>query len=298
MAKETTKHSKIGSTDMSRRISVFKVVLVILLIILQIGVTFAFYTWISAYTIYLKVLALFLTFLAVIYIINKRDNPAYKLIWVVLILAAPLVGGLLYIFFAGNRTRLKFIEEALENHLDTFRYMPSDKENQKEIKELSKSASVQSTYISKAAGYPVYIQEANVRRAVDELGAHAVSALDIYGLDVDVFSPCAMGAIINDETLQVLRAPVIAGAANNQLAKASHADELWRRGCLHAPDYAINAGGIIDVSYEYNGGTPEQVRQHVEGIGETLRQIFLRAKAQDMNTTRIADSLAQERLNA
>ena len=178
MAKETTKHSKIGSTDMSRRISVFKVVLVILLIILQIGVTFAFYTWISAYTIYLKVLALFLTFLAVIYIINKRDNPAYKLIWVVLILAAPLVGGLLYIFFAGNRTRLKFIEEALENHLDTFRYMPSDKENQKEIKELSKSASVQSTYISKAAGYPVYkntsvkyfpLGEDNFKTLVEEL---------------------------------------------------------------------------------------------------------------------------------
>ena len=142
------------------------------------------------------------------------------------------------------------------------------------------------------------IQEANVRRAVDELGAHAVGAQDIYGLDVDVFSPCAMGAIINDETLQLLQAPVIAGAANNQLAKPTHADVLWRRGCLHAPDYAINAGGIIDVSYEYTGGSPEQVRRHVEGIGDTLRQIFLRAKAEDRNTTDIADSLAQERLNA
>lgn len=108
----------------------------------------------------------------------------------------------------------------------------------------------------RAAGAELWvhdIQEANVRRAVDELGAHAVGAQDIYGLDVDVFSPCAMGAIINDETLQLLQAPVIAGAANNQLAKASHADVLWRRGCLHAPDYAINAGGIIDVSYEYTG---------------------------------------------
>ena len=153
----------------------------------------------------------------------------------------------------------------------------------------------------KAAGAQLWvhdIQDANVRRAVDELGAHAVSAQDIYGLDVDVFAPCALGAIINDQTLQLLRAPVIAGAANNQLANASHADELWRRGCLHAPDYAINAGGIIDVSYEYNGGTPEQVREHVERIGETLRQIFLRAKAEDCNTTRIADSLALERLNA
>ncbi|KVV04733.1 MULTISPECIES: Glu/Leu/Phe/Val dehydrogenase dimerization domain-containing protein [unclassified Pseudomonas] len=152
----------------------------------------------------------------------------------------------------------------------------------------------------KAAGAQLWvhdIQEANVRRAVDELGAHAVSAQDIYGLDVDVFSPCAMGAVINDHTLQLLRAPVIAGAANNQLATAAHADELWRRGVLHAPDYAINAGGIIDVSYEYHGGTPEQVRRHVEGIGETLRQIFVRAKAEDRNTTAVADSLAQERLN-
>ena len=153
----------------------------------------------------------------------------------------------------------------------------------------------------KAAGAELWvhdIQEANVRRTVEELGAHAVSAQDIYGLDVDVFSPCAMGAVINDETLQLLRAPVIAGAANNQLARPEHGDMLWRRGCLHAPDYAINAGGIIDVSYEYNGGTPEQVRQHVEGIGETLRQIFERAKAEDRNTTLIADSLAHERLNA
>ena len=153
----------------------------------------------------------------------------------------------------------------------------------------------------RAAGAELWvhdIQEANVRRAVDELGAHAVGAQDIYGLDVDVFSPCAMGAIINDETLQLLQAPVIAGAANNQLAKPTHADVLWRRGCLHAPDYAINAGGIIDVSYEYTGGSPEQVRRHVERIGDTLRQIFLRAKAEDRNTTDIADSLAQERLNA
>lgn len=156
MANETTKHSKIGSTDMSRRISVVKLVLVVLLIILQIGVTVAFYSWISAYTIYWRIVALFLTYIAVIYIVNKRDNPAYKLIWVMLILAMPLVGGMLYIFFAGNRTRIKFVEEALENHLDTFKYMPSDEEHQKEIRQLSKSASVQSTYISKAAGYPVY----------------------------------------------------------------------------------------------------------------------------------------------
>lgn len=152
-----------------------------------------------------------------------------------------------------------------------------------------------------AAGAELWVSDidaVNLKRARDQLGAQVVSQDAIYGLDVDVFSPCALGAVINDQTLQVLRAPVIAGAANNQLARPGHAEELWRRGRLHAPDYAINAGGVIDVAYEYSGGTPEQVRLHVEGIGETLRQIFQRAEAEGRNTTAIADSLALERLNA
>jgi leucine dehydrogenase len=110
----------------------------------------------------------------------------------------------------------------------------------------------------KAAGAQLWVNdivEANVRRAVEQLGATAVSQNDIYGLDVDVYAPCALGATINPQTLQVLRAPVIAGAANNQLASADLAEELQRRGCLYAPDYAINAGGIIDIGYERNGGS-------------------------------------------
>jgi leucine dehydrogenase len=140
------------------------------------------------------------------------------------------------------------------------------------------------------------IQEANVRRAVEQLGAKAVSQHDIYGLDVDVFAPCAMGAIINPHTLEALRAPVIAGAANNQLADAQLAEELKRRGCLYAPDYAINAGGIIDVCYERTGGSAAQLKAHIEGIGATLQQIFERAAAQGQTTSAVADSLARERL--
>jgi leucine dehydrogenase len=140
------------------------------------------------------------------------------------------------------------------------------------------------------------IQEANVRRAVEQLGAKAVSQHDIYGLDVDVFAPCAMGAIINPHTLEALRAPVIAGAANNQLADAQLAEELKRRGCLYAPDYAINAGGIIDVCYERTGGSAAQLKAHIEGIGATLLQIFERAAAQGQTTSAVADSLARERL--
>jgi leucine dehydrogenase len=137
-----------------------------------------------------------------------------------------------------------------------------------------------------------------VRRAVEQLGAKAVGQHDIYGLDVDVFAPCAMGAIINPHTLEALRAPVIAGAANNQLADAQLAEELKRRGCLYAPDYAINAGGIIDVCYERTGGTAAQLKAHVEGIGGTLKQIFERAEAQGQTTSAVADSLARERLQA
>jgi leucine dehydrogenase len=140
------------------------------------------------------------------------------------------------------------------------------------------------------------IQEANVRRAVEQLGAKAVSQHDIYGLDVDVFAPCALGAIINPHTLEALRAPVIAGAANNQLADAQLAEELKRRGCLYAPDYAINAGGIIDVCYERTGGSAAQLKAHIEGIGATLLQIFERAAAQGQTTSAVADSLARERL--
>lgn len=142
------------------------------------------------------------------------------------------------------------------------------------------------------------IQESNVRRAVDELGATAVAQQDIYGLDVDVFAPCAMGGILTPHTLEVLRAPVIAGAANNQLAEARMADELTRKGHLYAPDYAINAGGIIDVCYERTGGTPEQVKVHIEEIGDTLTQIFQRAEAEGLTTAALADRLARERLEA
>ena len=153
----------------------------------------------------------------------------------------------------------------------------------------------------KAAGAELWVTdivEANVRRAVEQLGATAVRQNDIYGLDADVFAPCAMGAIINPQTLEALRAPVIAGAANNQLADAQLAEELQRKGCLYAPDYAINAGGIIDVCYERTGGTAAQLKAHVEGIGATLEEIFRRSQAEGATTTAIADRMARERLRA
>ena len=141
------------------------------------------------------------------------------------------------------------------------------------------------------------IVEANMRRAVTELGAIAVSATDIYGLDVDVFAPCAMGGIINRQVLEVLRAPIIAGAANNQLADASVAEELQLNSVLYAPDYVINAGGIIDIYYERSGGTTEQLKAHLDGIGDTLKQVFVQAQQQGRTTTAVADAIAVQRFS-
>ena len=140
------------------------------------------------------------------------------------------------------------------------------------------------------------IHEANQRRAVEQLGARAVGQQEIFGLDVDVFAPCALGAIINPQTLEALRAPIIAGAANNQLASAELAEQLRRRDCLYAPDYAINAGGIIDVCYERTGGSSEQLKAHIEGIEATLDEIFQRSKAEGATTSAIADQMARELL--
>lgn len=140
------------------------------------------------------------------------------------------------------------------------------------------------------------IFEANQRRAVEQLGAHGVGQHEIFGLDVDVFAPCALGAIVNPQTLEALRAPIIAGAANNQLASPELAEQLQRRGVLYAPDYAINAGGIIDVCYERTGGSTAALKAHIEGIETTLAEIFQRAEAEGATTTAIADRMARERL--
>ncbi|PIP79674.1 MAG: amino acid dehydrogenase, partial [Gammaproteobacteria bacterium CG22_combo_CG10-13_8_21_14_all_40_8] len=94
------------------------------------------------------------------------------------------------------------------------------------------------------------INKDSVEKVVAELGAKAVDINDIYSQDVDVYAPCALGATINDETIPRLKATIVAGAANNQLAEDRHGDILKSRGILYTPDYVINAGGIINVSYE------------------------------------------------
>jgi leucine dehydrogenase len=133
-------------------------------------------------------------------------------------------------------------------------------------------------------------------RAVDAFGATAVAPDDIYSLDVDVFAPCAMGAVLNDVTIPHLRARVVAGAANNQLSEARHGTDLMERDILYAPDYVINAGGIIDVWYERRGRFDRDAMiRHIEGIDATLTEIFTRARTDGLPTNIVADQVAEER---
>lgn len=140
------------------------------------------------------------------------------------------------------------------------------------------------------------IRDQAVRQAVMEFDAEAVEPDRIYDADVDVFAPCALGAVIDDGTIARLRATIVAGAANNQLAETRHGAELDRRGILYAPDYVANAGGLIDVAHEGPGYSEEKVLEQVAGIGATLKHIFARADAESLPPSTVADRLAEERL--
>ncbi|MEM8661803.1 MAG: Glu/Leu/Phe/Val dehydrogenase dimerization domain-containing protein [Pseudomonadota bacterium] len=147
-------------------------------------------------------------------------------------------------------------------------------------------------------GADVYVSDIHhehTHRAVEQLGAVAVPADRIHAHKVDVFSPCAMGGAINDQTLTELSASVIAGAANNQLASPAHGVELHNKGVLYVPDYAINAGGIIDICYQHYGSDYSDMREHVESTADTLREIFERSRRENRATSEVANELAEER---
>lgn len=126
-------------------------------------------------------------------------------------------------------------------------------------------------------------------------GAEFVEADEIYGTKAEIFAPCALGGVINHQTIPLLKCEIIAGAANNQLLSDSDGDELKRRGLLYAPDYAINAGGIISGAFDLLGWEAAQVKEGVEGIFETLLSIFSLARELDVSPHRAADQLAERR---
>ncbi len=132
-------------------------------------------------------------------------------------------------------------------------------------------------------------------RAVREFDAHVVAPEAIATAAVDIYAPCALGATINDATLPRLQAKIVAGSANNQLAEARHGEALRRRGILYAPDYVINAGGVIVISHEGPDYNEAKAFAHVAQIHDTLLEIFRRADAQKVATSEAADRLAEER---
>ncbi len=142
------------------------------------------------------------------------------------------------------------------------------------------------------------IVDQSINKAVQELGATAVSSDDIARQDVDIFAPCALGAVLNDETIPHLKASVIAGAANNQLAEPRHGLALMDRHILYAPDYAINAGGIIVISHEGPDFDRTAAMREVAGIHDTLLNIFKRAEREKLPTGEVADRIALERIHA
>ena len=135
-------------------------------------------------------------------------------------------------------------------------------------------------------------------RAQREFGAGVVSIEDIPKVDCDVFAPCALGAGINDDTVPQLKARIVAGAANNQLAEPRHGDDLHARGILYAPDYAINAGGLINVAREARGYDAEAARADTMKIYDTIYDICERSKKLAAPTYKVADIMVEERLAA
>ena len=139
------------------------------------------------------------------------------------------------------------------------------------------------------------INSDNVARVADEFGAEPVTPDEVLSADVDVVAPCALGGVINAKTIPNLRAKIVAGAANNQLLEAEDGERLRARGILYAPDYVINAGGIISVAAEYGGGITEAaVDEKIADIESRVVEIFDRATRQDMATSAVAENMARE----
>ena len=143
------------------------------------------------------------------------------------------------------------------------------------------------------------IDSSRVQRAVDEFGATGVPLEDLLSQDVDVVSPCALGAILNARSIPALRAAIVAGGANNQLETAGDGQRLHDAGILYAPDYVINGGGIINVAAEYyDDASDEEIWDRIAEIGPRLDGIFAESAASNRPTNEIADEQARRMIAA
>jgi leucine dehydrogenase len=143
------------------------------------------------------------------------------------------------------------------------------------------------------------ISEEKLKAVASRQKAEVVSAETMFDLDIDIYAPCALGATVNDDTLSKLKCKIICGAANNQLAdEAYHGEMVGRQGILYAPDYVVNAGGIINVYYELDGYNRGRAMAHAEKIYETTYNLFQLAKQEGIPTYMAANTLGEKRIEA
>ncbi len=152
------------------------------------------------------------------------------------------------------------------------------------------------------AGAELIIADVNpeaVAYAVENFGAKVVAPDEIYSQDVDIFSPCAIGGVLNEETIPQLKTSIIAGVANNQLAEGRHDQLLHDRGILYAPDYVINAGGMLNASGDIFGKyNVNQVMERVTGLYHATLRIFEMAQQEGRLASEVADDLARQKIAA
>ena len=150
------------------------------------------------------------------------------------------------------------------------------------------------------AGAKVFVTDMNKERIEQcvALGAEAVGMDDIYKVNAKVYVPCALGASVNEQTIPQFRFEIVAGSANNQLATDACGDELHRKGILYAPDYVINAGGVMNVSIELQGYDRERAKRMVTGIYDIIGNVFRVADRDRIPTYKAADRIAEERIAA
>lgn len=138
-----------------------------------------------------------------------------------------------------------------------------------------------------------------LKKAVDNFGAKVVGIDEIYDIDMDIYAPCALGATVNDDTLSRLKCAIIAGSANNQLLDENiHGKAVLEKGIIYAPDYAINAGGVINVYAEVKGFSPEWGLEKAKEIYDTVYQIIKRSTDEKIPAYAIANKMAEERIEA
>ncbi len=140
------------------------------------------------------------------------------------------------------------------------------------------------------------IKKASIERVVNEMGATAVAPDEIFSVECDIFAPCAMGAVINDFTIDQLKCKVVAGAANNQLAEDRHGDMLREKGILYVPDFVINAGGVINVFEELKGYNRERAMSRAANIYDAVKRVFEISKRDNIPTHVAANRMAEERI--